>query len=210
MTVRRIACIAIALVAFALFLGLGFAVDHAPDPGWLMFSEIQWVNHGTALAWAVTWFGFFQVLLPTAIALTIVAVAVPAWRSRIAFAILSLLIAWRGTDAWQHFFARPRRPDWVIKHELSFSYPSSHTAIATAFYLVLAIFVARSALPGRAWIASVIAVLAVAIMWSRLALGAHYLTDIVGGLLWGCSIVAALAAAWPTNVFEGRTGTSLE
>lgn len=210
MIVRRIACIVVAVVTFALFLGLGYAVDHAPDPSWLMFSEIQWVNHGTALAWAVTWFGFFQVLLPIAVALTIVAVAVPAWRSRIVFAILSLLIAWRGTDAWQHFFARPRRPDWVIKHELSFSYPSSHTAIATAFYLVLAIFVARSALPGRAWIASVLAVLAVAIMWSRLALGAHYLTDIVGGTLWGVAIVAALAACWPTNVFEGRTGTSLE
>jgi membrane-associated phospholipid phosphatase len=124
--------------------------------------------------------------------------------------ILSLLIAWRGTDAWQHFFARPRRPDWVIKHELSFSYPSSHTAIATAFYLVLAIFIARSTLPGRAWIASAIVVLAVAIMWSRLALGAHYLTDILGGILWGCTIVAILAACWPTNVFEGRPDVSLE
>jgi membrane-associated phospholipid phosphatase len=172
--------------------------------------EIAWVNHATWLAWPITWLGFFQILLPLGIALAITAVVVPLWRSRLVFAILSLLIAWRGTDAWQHFFARPRRPDWVIKHELSFSYPSSHTAIATAFYLVLAIFVARSALPGRAWIASAIVVLAVAIMWSRLALGAHYLTDIAGGLLWGSAIVAALAACWPTNVFEGRTQASLE
>jgi undecaprenyl-diphosphatase len=196
--------------AFALFIMLGNAVDHAPDPGWLMQWEIQWVNQAAMLAWVITWFGFFQVLAPLAILLAIVAVAVPSWRSRVVFAILSLLIAWRGTDAWQHFFARPRRQDWVIKHELSFSYPSSHTTIAVAFYLVVAIFIARSTLPGRAWIASVLAVLAVAIMWSRLALGAHYLTDIAGGILWGCAIVFTLAGAWPTNVFEGRTHASLE
>lgn len=207
--VRRVALLGMALGCFALFLNVGISVDHAPDPGWLMQWEIQWVDHATMLAWAITWLGFFQVLLPIATVLTIIAIAVPLWRSRLTFAILSLLIAWRGTDMWQHFFARPRRPDWVIKHELSFSYPSSHTTIAIAFYLVLAIFVARSALPGRAWLAPLLAVLAVAIMWSRLALGAHYLTDIAGGILWGCAIVTVLAAVWPTNVFEniGRFGS---
>jgi len=198
----RFASLAIAAVAFALFLILGQDVDHAPDPGWLMFAEAQWVNHATLLAWWITWFGFFQVLFPLAVALAIVAVVVPAWRSRLAFAILSLLIAWRGTDAWQHFFARPRRLDWVVKHETSFSYPSSHTAIAVAFYLVLAYFIARSTLPGRGWIGTAIGVLALAIMWSRLALGAHYLTDIAGGVLWGATIVTGLAACWPTNVLR--------
>ena len=207
---QRVGLLAIAVGAFGLFLVFGYAVDHAPDPGWLMQTEIAWVNVAAPLAWLITWLGFFPVLLPLAIALAIVAIAVPAWRARLTFAILSLLIAWRGTDAWQHFFARPRRPDWVIKHELSFSYPSSHATIAIAFYLLLAVFIARSTLPGRAWIASALAALAVAIMWSRLALGAHYLSDIAGGFLWGCAIVATLAACWPTNVFEGRTGSSLE
>lgn len=206
----RFARLAIAVALFAAFVILGRAVDHAPDPGSLMFAEMQWVNHGTLIAWWVTWFGWIDILLPLAIVLVILAIRFPAWRSRVTFAILSLLIAWRGTDAWQHFFARPRRLDWVVKHETAFSYPSSHTAIAVAFYLVLAIFVARSALPGRAWIASVIAVLAVAIAWSRLALGAHYLTDIAGGVLWGGTIVGALAACWPTNVFEGRSRSTLE
>jgi undecaprenyl-diphosphatase len=212
MSIRRyrFASLAIAAATFAMFLLLGRAVDRAPDPGWMMIHEIGWVNHSTLIAWWITWFGYFDVLLPIGVALAIVAIVVPAWRSRMIFAIFSLLIAWQGTDAWQHFFARPRRLDWVIKHETSFSYPSSHTAIATAFYLLLAVFVARSALPGRAWIAATIGALAIAIMWSRLALGAHYLTDIAGGVLWGATIVAALAACWPTNVFEGRARATLE
>jgi len=172
--------------------------------------EIGWVNHSTLIAWWLTWFGWIDILLPLAIALAVIAIRFPAWRSRMIFAIVSLLLAWQGTDLFQHFFARPRRLDWIVKHETAFSYPSSHTAIATAFYLLLAVFVARSALPGRAWFVSAIAALALGVMWSRLDLGAHYLTDIVGGILWGGTIVAALAACWPTNVFEGRAPTALE
>ena len=206
----RVSALAIALALSALFLTLGNAVDHHPDPGWLMMYEIGWVNHSTLIAWWLTWFGWIDILLPLAIALAVIAIRFPAWRSRMIFAIVSLLLAWQGTDLFQHFFARPRRLDWIVKHETAFSYPSSHTAIATAFYLLLAVFVARSALPGRAWFVSAIAALALGVMWSRLDLGAHYLTDIVGGILWGGTIVAALAACWPTNVFEGRAPTALE
>ncbi|HTU69289.1 MAG TPA: phosphatase PAP2 family protein [Candidatus Baltobacteraceae bacterium] len=202
--------IALALAALVLVMVLGHAVDHAPDPAWLMTYEAAWVNHSTLIAWWITWFGWIDVLLPLCIVLVVLAIRFPAWRSRVTFAILCLLIAWRGTDLLQRFFARPRRLDWVVKHEASFSYPSTHATIATAFYLLLAAFVFRSTLPGRAWIGSAVAVLAVAIMWSRLDLGAHYLTDIVGGVLWGCAIVAALAACWPTNILEGQARSTLE
>lgn len=175
-----------------------------------MSSEASWVNHSTLIAWWLTWFGWIDILLPFAIVLIAIAIRFPAWRARVTFAILSLLIAWQGTDLFQHLFARPRRLDWVVKHETAFSYPSSHTAIATAFYLLLAVFVARSTLPGRAWLACGLAALALGIMWSRLDLGAHYLTDVVGGVFWGVALVAALAACWPTNVFEGRARATLE
>lgn len=207
---RRIVSLAVALGTFALFLILGRAVGHAPDPDWLMPAEASWVNHSTLIAWWLTWFGWIDILLPLAIVLIVIAICFPAWRSRMIFAILALLIAWQGTDLFQHLFARPRRLDWVVKHETAFSYPSSHTAIATAFYLLLAVFVARSTLRGRGWLAAVLALLALGIMWSRLDLGAHYLTDVVAGVLWGGAIVAALAACWPTNVFEGRPRATLE
>jgi len=206
----RLASLSIAFSLGGFFFIVGHAVDHAPDPAWLMPPEASWVNHSTLIAWWLTWFGWIDVLLPVAIVLTAIAIRFPAWRSRATFAIIQLLIAWQSTDLFQRFFARPRRLDWVVKHESSFSYPSSHTAVAATLYLVLAVFAARSTLPGRAWISAALALLALGIMWSRLDLGAHYLTDIAGGLLLGGAIVAALAACWPTNVFEGRAPTTLE
>ncbi|HEX8806050.1 MAG TPA: phosphatase PAP2 family protein [Candidatus Aquilonibacter sp.] len=207
---QRLSVLSIGLSALVVSSLLGIQLDHAPDPGWLMFSETQWVNHGAAIAWPLTWLCWIYVLAPLAILLLLAAVRWPAWRSRNIFAVVSLLVAWQAADFFQRVFARPRRPDWIIRHETAFSYPSSHATIVTAFYLLLAVFVARSTLPGRAWISSLLALLSVAIMWSRLALGAHYLTDIVGGGLLGIGVVALLAACWPTNVFEGPSHASLE
>jgi membrane-associated phospholipid phosphatase len=193
-----------------LVLALGHAVGHGPDPAWLMAAEMSWVNHSALLAWWLTWMCYPYALGPLCLGLIAIAIRYPAWRGRIAFALLALLLAWRGADLLQHLFARPRRLDWVVKHETAFSFPSSHAAIVAGFYGVLALLVARSALRSRAIVAGAIGLLGLAILWSRLALGAHYLTDLAGGVLWGGAVVAALAACWPRNVFEGRSRSTLE
>lgn len=203
---RRVWTLAIALAAFALFMLLGHAVDHRPDPDWLLTIEASWVNHSTLIAWWFTWLGYAYVLVPCCIVLIVIGVLFPAWRWRAVFAIVALLLAWQGADFFQHVFARPRRLDWVVRHETAFSYPSSHAAIATGFYMLLGVFAwQRTRIVGGALI-----LLGLAIMWSRLALGAHYLTDLLGGFLWGVTVVAALAAVIPINVFEGPKAASLE
>ncbi len=183
----------VAAVAFALFLALAFSVDHQPDPAWLLTLEASWVNHSSLVAWWFTWLGYAYVLVPCCVALIAIAIRYPRWRWRAAYAIVALLLAWQGADFFQHVFARPRRLDWVVKHETAFSYPSSHAAIATGFYMLLGVF---------AWqrtrvVGTVLVGLGGAIIWSRLALGAHYLTDLLGGFLWGVTVVAALAAVNP-------------
>lgn len=207
---RRVLVLLIGPIAFVLFLALGRAVGTNPDPAWMFGVEATWVNHSTLVAWWLTWLGFAYVLAPICIALAIVAIRAPQWRWPIVVSIVALIVAWQGADLFQHFFARPRRLDWVVKHETAFSYPSSHAAIATASYLFWSVLIARSALPGRAICAVLLALLGFGIMWARLALGAHYLTDVVGGVLWGVAVVAALTSILPTNVFEGRPGASLE
>ncbi|HEV7178791.1 MAG TPA: hypothetical protein VGN11_02905, partial [Candidatus Baltobacteraceae bacterium] len=167
----RWTCAASALVAAGLFFVLGNMLGHRPDPAGLLTLEASWVNHGSLVAWWFTWLGYAYVLAPLSAALLIVAWRFPTWRGRIVLSVVLLLVCWRAADFFQHFFARPRRLDWVVKHETAFGYPSSHAAIATGFYLLWSLLASRSDLPGRGWWSALLAGTAIGIMWSRLALG---------------------------------------
>ncbi|MFJ1762257.1 phosphatase PAP2 family protein [Amycolatopsis sp. NPDC088138] len=78
------------------------------------------------------------------------------------------------------------------------SYPSGHTALATALALVIGLLVADRLHLGRAAAVTLLLVLAVvaglAMGWAEVALGAHYPTDAIGGF---CAALAVVpAAAW--------------
>jgi undecaprenyl-diphosphatase len=192
---RAAALVWCAAIAVVLFCALGFYVVHYGEPQPLVAAEAALVNHSTLVAWWATWLCWPQFLVPLCLVLLIVAWRVPGWRRPIVGSIVVLLLCWICADLTQRIFERPRRLDWVVKHETAFSYPSSHAAIATGFYLLWAWMLWQ--LRGPVWrIGSVaLIVIAVTIMWSRLALGAHYVTDIVGGALLGGAIAAA-AGAW--------------
>ena len=161
-------------------------------------------NRSTLIAWWLTWLCYGGVLVPIVVGLLVVAWLAPAWRGRILFSLAMLLLCWRGADFFQHVFARPRPLDWVVKHESAFSYPSSHAAIATGFYGLWAVMLYWSELPVAARkIAAVgLALLALAICWSRLALGAHYATDLAGGALLAIGLTCAGLAVFPVTPFR--------
>jgi membrane-associated phospholipid phosphatase len=196
------------LIWLSFFLELGQYVVVHGEPAALIPIESSLLNHSSLIAWWLTWMGYAYVLGPICLALIAVAWRFPQWRLRVAFGIVVLLLCWIGADFFQHFFARPRRLDWVVKHETAFSYPSSHAAIAVGFYLLWAEIVRRSALPGRvrAPLALTLAAIAAGILWARLALGAHYVTDLLGGALWALTVIAAGVAAFPTKVLSPPQG----
>jgi membrane-associated phospholipid phosphatase len=204
----RIKTLAVAVAAFACFIALGVAVVRGGEPAALLAFEQMLFDRSTLVAWWLTRTCYPGVLLPIAIALLLLAWRVPAWRARALFSVAMLLLCWRGADLAQHFFARPRPIEWVIKHETSFSYPSSHAAIATGFYALWAVMLYFSELPTRIRSigAVLLAALAIGICWSRLALGAHYLTDLVGGALLAVGIVAAALAIVPLRLFRPPAG----
>ena len=194
------------MLLFAAFFALGRAVGHEPDPAQLLTIEASWVNHGSLVAWWLTWLGYAYALIPCCVVLIAVAIRFPQWRVPVAVSIVMLLLAWQGADFFQHVFARPRRLDWVVKHETAFSYPSSHAAIATGFYALWSLLLAQSSLRYRAAGSALLAAAAAGICWSRLALGAHYLTDVAGGILWGATLLCLAQALIPINVFGRPAG----
>jgi undecaprenyl-diphosphatase len=92
---------------------------------------------------------------------------------------------------------RPPNVDWLI-HEKGFSFPSGHAVFAGVFFGMLALLIARPA-AGRPWwlrvggAASCLA-MSVLVAASRVWLGVHYPTDVIGGLTlgWGWALAAWL------------------
>ena len=95
--------------------------------------------------------------------------------------------------AMKHTFERARPHfDEPILSLTTYSFPSGHTVAATLFYGVLACYLTRRA---RSWGARAAIVLAACAMvllvaGSRLYLGAHYLSDVLAGMLEGCAWLA--------------------
>lgn len=87
------------------------------------------------------------------------------------------------------------RPDyWLVGQEAGHSYPSGHATTAVVFYIGWALVIALTSLPGDIKTALIAAftVWALGIIWSRLALGAHYFSDVTGGALFGSAWLLAL------------------
>lgn len=102
------------------------------------------------------------------------------------------------------FFHRPR-PQLAWSHVLpDYSFPSGHTMNSAAFYLAIAVIVWSIA--GRRWGAVAIVamtLLTVLIGTSRIYLGFHYFTDVIGGALAGVAWLLITVGAFRSRRFSG-------
>lgn len=91
-------------------------------------------------------------------------------------------------------------------HDGSLSYPSGHTAFATALALVVALpATGRLGLGRTAGTSLVLAaalVAGAAMGWAQVALGAHYPTDVLGG--WCTALAVTPATAWLVDRIADR------
>jgi len=209
--------IAYATGALIAFLALGAYVAAHPEPALFATVASLMLGKSQLVAWWFTWLGYPQVLGPLLVISLAAGFSRSAWLIRAAAPAVATVLAWRLADFFQRFYHRPRPAVWFVKHEHAFSYPSSHAAIAFAFYAFWAVLVYRSELAPRTRAAGAasMTILALGICWSRVALGAHNLTDVAGGALLSAGLVFALLALldalgislWPRGVLARKVRT---
>lgn len=91
---------------------------------------------------------------------------------------------------------RARPAEFSYSGASIFSFPSGHATMAAVIFGILAVLVSHSmGRWGRAVVYALCAILVVAIAYSRLYLGAHWLSDVLAGLTFGVVMMAAFGVA---------------
>lgn len=160
-------------------------------------------NSGSGFAWQVV---------------TVVLAAALLWRRRVRLALF-VIAANAGSSLLNGFVktaVNRSRPvvDHPLLHEPGKSFPSGHAQAAIVGYSVLLLVV----LPhlNRAWrraAVSLAVVMVAAIGFSRVALAAHYVSDVLAAYLLGLAWVAAMASVfhvWRTTRAQGPSAVSVE
>jgi membrane-associated phospholipid phosphatase len=194
-----------ALVVLALSLwAFGEIVDEQILEGETRTDErlAEWL-HGRAtdpltdVLRAISWTGNFL----TVLAVTLLAVGF-FWRRRertdAVFVALAFLGAQVLSTAMKLGFRRDRPffPD-PLATESTFSFPSGHALVSLAVYGSIALVLARrlSTRASRAFLLGMTALLVIAIGFSRLYLGVHFLSDVLAGYAAGVAWLAVLYVA---------------
>lgn len=137
------------------------------------------------LAINVTSLGSAPVVVFIALLVTLYALA--SGRQRVVLALFWTPLSFFLDNVLKLVFQHPRPTQAIIAVPDSYSFPSGHAVAASALYITLALIAAhgeRRQRPRRILIWSGLAV-AVFVAWSRVYLGVHYFSDVIGGLLLG-------------------------
>jgi len=188
----------ILLVVYAL---LGLVVSpHPPDA--IDREAAALVGTATPLAAFLTSLGRFPAYGSECVILLVAGFVRRIWLGRCLTAVTLLVSAWLCSGFLKDAFRRPRPAHWIVTRETSFSYASGHCTNSLVFFGFWAYVTLRSTLPAlpRVAIAVALLILSGGIGWSRLALGAHYPTDVLGGYLLGAAILELAIAFVPQRV----------
>jgi membrane-associated phospholipid phosphatase len=174
----------------------------------------QWARPWlTSVVRTITWFGSLAVVLPST---SVLSIFLARRGRRGQAALLSMVTAGVAIlNPVVKLLVARTRPELVrplVTRPSTFSFPSGHSAVASAFYLTLALLVSEN----RGWGVD----RRTAFMWgaivapglvgfSRVYLGVHYLSDVVAGVALGVSWSVACVVGsrlWPQRGSAGEEG----
>ena len=202
---RSLAAFACLLLATTLALGLAvtFGFGHLAERSLLKSIAFRQNVTNDALIEVARWVTWMGDAAQRSLVMVVFAVWL-LWRKRPWAALVMVVVpplAGAGSSIMKEAFARAR-PD-VVPHldvVTNLSFPSGHATNGMATYLLAALLIAQARRP----LALVMALsFAGAIGASRMVLGVHWPSDVLGGWLWGAGF--ALLGLWIVQTQETRS-----
>ena len=179
----------------------GMAVHDPHVTAWMVAHRAGWL---TSVLRVITWLGSTAVIVPLGvIAGVFFVLRRRRWQP---LALLAAAVAGAVSlyDIVKPLIGRPRPPPAIwIGHYSGAAFPSGHAAQSVAFYAMLAIVLGAGRSPrAKTVLWSAAALVALAVGGSRIYLGAHWLTDVLGGYALGACwvaivVIVMLAASSP-------------
>jgi membrane-associated phospholipid phosphatase len=165
----------------------------------MLMLRVHSIEFNPAADWlilAAPWLGTNWTTLPIAVALSIWLIF---WKRRMDLA-LPILVIQAGSNTLnailKHMAWRERPELWDKRGQFAWpSYPSGHAIATMSVLLFLAILLARE--KGARWAGVVIVPLVLLVLYSRIYLGVHWPTDVVGGVIVGVIWLMTIFAAFP-------------
>jgi undecaprenyl-diphosphatase len=174
---------------------------------WVVAHRTPWL---TGAMKVVTWLGSMAVIIPVGLVVGLLLL----WRARRWQPLSLLTAAVAGAVALYNvvkgLVERPRPPaELWIGHFSGYSFPSGHATQSIAFYTLMAFVLGRGhPLRARVFLWSAAAAVALVVGASRLYLGAHWLTDVLGGYALGASWAALIVVIVLVASSRGRGGAT--
>lgn len=187
-----------ALLLFALVIGLGFAVDAGYFRAFdIVVSHALNMQRGVTPEWliltmrGVSWIGGGAQRYGIVAILTLALWRWWGWGAALAMGLTTLVSAFT-SDVMKAFFGRVR-PDLVPQLDIIHSpaFPSGHSNNAAVVYILFIMLVPQARRP--LWQSAAVAMIILTGM-SRIMLGVHWPTDVLGGWMLGASFALAAAA----------------
>lgn len=206
------------VVLFALTFGLGFTAKVVPALRFASLDDtINRVNSPALDATALLLDGLDRPVVVAAIlaVVFVVLLFVRGWRLALGACAVTGL-GWLTTLVVKTVVAEPRPTTAGLTHLLhvdpaTLSYPSGHVVFATALVAALVMVCRRPLARTVVLVVGVVFVLLVG--WSRLYLGVHFGSDVVGAVLNGVAGALLFAGLWnlvASRVFAGRRANERE